>query len=109
VMGDYKHYIWATIALVIAVLLAWLLVELAQAEQQELYGGVPLDAVLIRLDKKALDTAYEQRLVKLWEVWLSPTTKDKHGFTTGLKVARQRYGEAAMAIASREKQLEDAK
>lgn len=78
----------------------------AQGQQSEqLYGDTPLDAVLIRLDKRALDTAYEQRLIKLWEVWLSPTTKDAVAFTGALRVARQRYAEAATAISRRERQL----
>src|SRR5215467_6243231 len=64
----------------------------ADAQQAEqLYGDTPLDAVLIRLDKRALDTAYEQRLIRLWEVWLSPTTRDPGSFTTGLKAARRAY------------------
>jgi|SRR5215467_15319828 len=71
----------------------------------QVYGDLPLDPVLIRLDKRALDTAYEQRLIKLWEVWLSPTTKDALSFTNGLRIARQRYTEAASAIAQRERQL----
>jgi len=83
---------------------AWDKADAQQAEQQ-LYGDTPLDAVLIRLDKRALDTAYEQRLVKLWEVWISPTTRDPTAFTNGLRIARSRYAEAAAGIARRERQL----
>jgi hypothetical protein len=78
----------------------------AQGQQNEqLYGDAPLDAVLIRLDKRALDEAYHQRLIRLWEVWLSPTTRDASSFAGGLKLARQRYGEAATAISRRERQI----
>ena len=76
-----------------------------QERQQPFYGDMPLDATLIKLDKRALDTAYEQRVVKLWEIWISPTTRDAINFTNGLKTARQRYSEAAIAIARRERQL----
>ena len=79
----------------------------AQGEQAEpqLYGDTPLDAVLIRLDKRALDQAYENRIMRLWEVWISPTTRDASSFSNGLKIARQRYTEAAAAIGRRERQL----
>jgi len=78
----------------------------ANAQQSEqLYGDTSLDAVLIRLDKRALDTAYEQRLVRLWEVWISPTTRDPTAFTNGLRIARQRYAEAAAGISRRERQI----
>jgi len=79
----------------------------AQGEQAEpqLYGDTPLDAVLIRLDKRALDQAYENRVMRLWEVWISPTTRDATSFTNGLKIARARYAEAAAAIGRRERQL----
>jgi len=77
----------------------------AQQAEQQLYGDTPLDAVLIRLDKRALDTAYEQRLVRLWEVWISPTTRDPTAFTNGLRIARQRYAEAAAGISRRERQI----
>jgi len=79
----------------------------AEGQEQQLYGDTPLDAVLIRLDKRALDEAYHQRIIKLWEVWLSPTTKDATSFTNGLKVARARYSEAATAISRRERQILD--
>jgi len=79
----------------------------AQGEQAEpqLYGDTPLDAVVIRLDKRALDQAYENRVMRLWEVWISPTTRDATSFTNGLKIARARYAEAAAAIGRRERQL----
>ena len=79
----------------------------AEGQEQQLYGDTPLDAMLIRLDKRALDEAYHQRIIKLWEVWLSPTTKDATSFTNGLKVARARYSEAATAISRRERQILD--
>jgi len=110
------HKIALTMIIVLAILFAIALYgyltgawdkAIAQQREVQLYGGLPLDAVLIKLDKRALDTAYEQRVIKLWEVWLSPTTKDMTSFTTGLKTARQRYGEAAAAIAHREQQLQE--
>ena len=79
----------------------------AEGQEQQLYGDTPLDAMLIRLDKRALDEAYHQRIIKLWEVWLSPTTKDATSFTNGLKVVRARYSEAATAISRRERQILD--
>jgi hypothetical protein len=79
----------------------------AEAAEPQLYGDTPLDAVLIRLDKRALDEAYHQRVIRLWETWLSPTTRDAVAFTNGLRIARQRYGEAATAISRRERQVLD--
>jgi len=76
-----------------------------ETAEPQLYGDTPLDAVLIRLDKRALDQAYEQRIVRLFEVWISPTTRDPSAFTNGLRIARARYAEAAAAIGRRERQI----
>jgi len=93
------------IVIVTIIILALLVLGRAEQRDEILYGDTPLDAVLIRLDKHALDTAYEQRIIRLWEVWISPTTRDPSAFTNGLKIARQRYAEAAAAIGRRERQL----
>jgi len=102
-----------TLLIVLVILFAlafcgWITGGWDQAEGQtgeQLYGDMPLDAVLIRLDKHALDQAYENRIMRLWEVWISPTTRDASSFSNGLKIARQRYTEAAAAIGRRERQL----
>ena len=77
----------------------------AQPPEQQIYGDTQLDAILLRLDKRALDMAYEQRLIKLWEVWLGQQARDPTMFTTGLRTARRAYSEAVAAISRRERQL----
>jgi hypothetical protein len=71
-----------------------------------IYQGVPLDATLLRLDKRALDEAYHTQLLKLWGVWLASGAPDEaKNFITGLRIARRAYTQAASQIARRETEL----
>jgi hypothetical protein len=74
----------------------------APGQDVDLYSGVPLDATLLWLDRRALDEAYHAQLLKLWGVWLVDGAKDPTRFKTGLANARRAYGLAAEAIAKRE-------
>lgn len=71
-----------------------------------LYEGVPLDAKLLALDKRALDEAYHAQLQKLWGVWLADGAKQSQYIKTGLAIARRAYGEVVEQIQVREKQIE---
>jgi hypothetical protein len=71
----------------------------------DLYGGVPLDSTLLKLDRRALDEAYHQQLLKLWGVWLVEGAKDDKHFRNGLGNARRAYGLALQAINKREQEL----
>jgi hypothetical protein len=81
----------------------------AGAQQQPepvLYSGIPLDATLLRLDKRALEEAYHLALVRLFGVWLSQgAPQDAHQIINGLRIARRAYNQAAQQIAKREQQL----
>ena len=78
----------------------------AQATTEPLlYSGVPLDAHLLRLDRRALEEAYHQQLIFLFTVCLKDGCKDTTYFQNGLRNARRFYNEAARQIASREKEL----
>jgi hypothetical protein len=82
------------------------------AKPLDLYGDTPLDAVLLPIDRKALDEAYHGHLIKLWNVWLTDGAKDATRFRNGLHISRNAYDIAAKAIAVREqvlKQQEQAK
>jgi hypothetical protein len=68
----------------------------------DLYGEVPLDATLLRLDRRALDESYHQQLLRLWAVWLTDGAKDPSRFKAGLSNARRAYGLALHEIAKRE-------
>jgi hypothetical protein len=71
----------------------------------DLYAGVPIDAELLELDKRALKEAYHAQLLNLWAVWLKGQAGDPQYFANGLKIARRAYGQASEQIAKREKQL----
>jgi len=77
-----------------------------QEPEPQLYlPGVPMDATLLRLDKAALDEAYQQQVVKLFIVWLSQGAGDPNNINAGLANARRAYTRAAQQIARREQQL----
>lgn len=86
---------------------AYVVSVIRQAEPApiELYQGVPLDAKLLQLDKRALDEAYHGHLIRLWNVWLTDGAKEAHRITNGLRIARQAYQQAAQQIAKREREL----
>jgi hypothetical protein len=75
------------------------------AEPADLYGDIPLDAHLLRADRRALDDAYHDQLVKLFTVWLSQGAGDSTQFRTGLKNTRRAFGLAIQGIAKREHDL----
>lgn len=101
------------VALLIVVTACALLVTLLarsnpQTPQQEpqLYAGVPSDAHLLALDKRALDEAYHEHLRKLFSVWLtSGAPADAKQITNGLRIARRAYAQAAGQIAKREQEI----
>jgi hypothetical protein len=74
-----------------------------------LYGDVPLDATLLRLDRRALDEAYHAQLLKLWGVWLADGAKDPSRFKAGLGNARRAYGLALHEITKREQGQQEKK
>lgn len=78
----------------------------AQAQRDvQFYAGIPLDAKLLELDKRALDEAYHAQLLKLWGVWLADGAKRQDYIKTGLAIARRAYGEVVAQIEAREKEL----
>jgi len=82
----------------------------AQAQQEpRLYQGIPLDTHLLELDKVALEEAYHQHLIRLWNVWLTDGAKESQRIKTGLRIARQAYHIAAQEIEKREQEIEQRK
>ena len=78
----------------------------AAAEHVPLYQGIPLDAKLLPLDKRAFDEAYHNHLVLLFSVWVKDQAGDSSRINTGLRIARRAYHEALQQIEKRERQLE---
>jgi hypothetical protein len=75
--------------------------------QFDLYEGTPFDAHLVGLDKRALEQAYQERLVKLFGVWLTGTqATDATNFRNGLQIARRGYNAALQQIELREQQFQ---
>jgi hypothetical protein len=100
------------ILVVIIVLLAMMfLVPSEQApgqaitESSQLYQGIPLDAHLLRLDRRALEEAYHQQVIFLFTVCLKDGCENTTYFANGMANARRFYSEAAKQIAVREKEL----
>ena len=80
--------------------------EVPAAEHMSIYQGIPLDAKLLALDKRALDEAYHNHLVLLFSVWVKDQAGDSGRIRNGLRIARRAYHEVATEIERREKQLE---
>jgi hypothetical protein len=77
----------------------------AAPQGTDLYGDTPIDATLLKLDRRALDEAYHAQLLKLWGVWLADGARDPKHFKNGLGNARRAYGLALEAITKREQDL----
>ena len=93
------------------IILSWIVIAQLGAESQsgppQLYEGVPFDARLLELDKRALDEAYHQQLLLLFSTWLKQQAVDPRQITNGLQLARRAYNQAAGQIARREQALQD--
>ena len=108
-MSDKRETVW--IAVVIAALATIFLVAfLFSARSQSVpeggvYAGITPDYHLLELDKQALDEAYHQQLLVLFNVYLKGGTGDSQYFQKGLQNARRAYYQASSAIIEREKLL----
>lgn len=101
-------------AFLFAALLTWIAVvalddvqsEPVQTKPLQLYVDVPPDATLLRMDKRALEEAYHQQLLKLFSVWLADRQGGDPTFiSAGLRHTRRAYNQAAQQIARREQEL----
>lgn len=105
-----KDYFWALATLVVAIILAIFLLMITRNSPSEgetqLYAGVPLDATLLPLDRRALDEAYHAHLLLLFSVWLKDQAGDPTRFNNGMRTARRAYHEALQKIEARQEQLE---
>jgi hypothetical protein len=113
-----RQPLYAIIALIIAVLLAYILLSLAREDgpgpivygqlMPQLYKGIPLDAHLLKLDKEALDLAYLAHTQLLWSVFMKDAAaiKDASRITNGLRISRQAYQIAVTQIEEREREIE---
>jgi hypothetical protein len=110
-MPDKRETIWIAVviaALAAIFLAAFLISARSQAptqNQSDVYAGVTPDYHLLELDKQALDEAYHQQLLILFNVYLKGGTSDSQYFQKGLQNARKAYYQASSAIIEREKLL----
>ena len=73
---------------------------------------IPLDARLLPLDKAALQEAYHNQLILLWQTYLKSGLSDDNAiiyFKNGLKHARNAYNLAMTEIEKREKKIAEEK
>ena len=100
------QWLFAAIALLIMLLIAMMTHGEAEQAPTQLYDGIPLDAGLLHLDKRALDESYHDQIKKLFGVWLSQgAPQDAANMRRGLVIARRAYGQARAQIEQREKEL----
>jgi hypothetical protein len=97
----------AIVAIVTGIVFAADYFASAQEDVPDIYSDVPLDASLLRLDRRALDEAYHDQLLKLFGVWMAEGAKDAQRIKNGLRAARKAYGQAASQIAAREQRIHD--
>ena len=106
-----RRYVITCLSIFGIVLLAWIILLPKESDSQQsppqLYEGVPFDANLLALDRRALDEAYHQQIVLLFSIWIKQQAKDATQITAGLQLARRAYNQAAGQIAKREQQLHD--
>jgi hypothetical protein len=106
-----RDIFWVIAAMLIAVVLAYVLIVATheaqgQRGEPQLYQGIPVDAHLLELDKRALSEAYHAQVLKLWAVLLADGARDTAPFTRGMANLRRAYGLATAQIEQREQQLE---
>jgi len=109
--GQARQYLWAILALAIAVLLAYILLSLAKddAESQPLVLMLPpskWDAKILELDKQALDEAYIHKLKLLFDVWVREGRDNPERPIKGAAEARRAYVDIMKAIEMREQAIE---
>jgi len=75
-----------------------------QQSEPQLYQGIPLDAHLLELDKRALSEAYHAQVLKLWSVLLADGARDTAPFSRGMANLRRAYGLASKQIDQREQE-----
>jgi len=103
-----RYIVLSLIGLAVLTAIGWNVLTGAGAQQDppRLYEDIPLDATLIRMDKRALEEAYHEQLVRLFGVWLKQgAPADAQAFRNGLRIARRAYNQTAQEIAKREQEL----
>jgi hypothetical protein len=118
-VGTYKQYIWAAIALIVAVALAYFLISISVSEgepvpQSKFASDPPISRYeehLLGLDREALDKAYKEHIGLVFGVWMKgpsdPESPRRAG--VGARNARAGYEKSMDAIELREKQLRESK
>src|SRR5262245_30620437 len=106
-----RQYLWAALALVIAVVLAYVLLSLAKDDAQ---GQIILmlppskwDAKILELDKQALDEAYVHKIKQLFDVWVREGRDNPERPVKGATEARRAYQQISEAIETREKAIKE--
>jgi hypothetical protein len=98
------------IVIVTAVLIALFIISRilgyggAEAQNQAL-APTPYDARLLELDRQAIETAYQDKVQHLFEIWLQDPTGQPQRALVGVASARKAYIGAMTAIELRQKQL----
>src|SRR6516165_5043957 len=106
-MMKWKWFIPLSCLIILAwPVITWMPVN-SQGGPPQLYEGVPFDANLLALDRRALDEAYHAQLLLLFSIWLKQQAVDARQITAGLQIARRAYNQAAGQIAKREQALHD--
>jgi hypothetical protein len=107
-----RKWQWLIAALALVTLLLIGLAFRVRAQQPQpppvLYENIPFDPALLSLDRRALDEAYHNQLVRLFGVWLSSgAPEEARNFKNGLNIARRAFGLAREQIRKREEQLNE--
>lgn len=98
----FERIILTAVIAAVALVLIWVVESVSE---EQLYQGVPLNEHLLRLDKEALEKAYEAHLQLLFSTWLKDDIGVVHRINEGLRRARRAYAEAAKRIEERERSL----
>lgn len=96
----FERIVLTIVIAAVALLLIWVVESVSE---EQLYQGVPVNEHLLRLDKLALDKAYEQHVLLLFSVWLKDDISVVHRINNGLRRGREAYLQAAARIEERER------
>jgi hypothetical protein len=96
----------ATIVIIIAVLLALaLLFFLPDASSEITLPPSRYEAELIALERAAVDQAYHDQIVHLFQIWMKDAAGQPQRAITGARTARKAYEDVRENLARREQAL----
>jgi hypothetical protein len=106
--GTPSEYLWGAVTFALAILLAFLLIMIAQGEPlvPAQAGQSPYEERLLQLDREAIERAYVEHIKKLFSIWTVDYSEEPPKAVKGAQQGRSAYARAIAAIEKRERELQ---